>query len=180
MLKMQTLPDGSKVTGVIRDDDGTPLVSGCIRLDQLLHSGVDSSVELASTDTAVEAGEVEEVAAAAMSRALKLGSGISCTVAQGASGQDEAVMAVEDLDKQEAKRKAEIAASAKKAAKRRKELEAVRKRDKYQSDEDRVSEDDQLEVDFLGKIFGDETSKVTPRASPKKPAGPTTTKPGRA
>ena len=66
---METRAIGKKkYTGVVRSDDGTPLRTGCIRLDDVIESGVEDKTTLADTFTACDEHEVENDARAAASR----------------------------------------------------------------------------------------------------------------
>ena len=142
VVKIVTLPDGSDKRGVLRDDDGTPLLTGCIRLDRVVESGVQDCKELASTETAVADDEVTRVSNAARGRLRNLAL-MAPTMQKAADGKDEVVPQAtpEEEGSLAAKVKPRKKATPNKTAKKGAE----------ERSDDSGSEE---RVDFLGSVMG--------------------------
>lgn len=138
-----TRKDGKRMfTGVVREDDGDPPCTGCIRLDYIFDVGVESESVLALSGTAYVVDEVATVEAAAMAKVHNLAA-VECTVRQAENGEHVPVTTAEEASARDAKRKAEIVADAKEKAKKKKEIE--RKRSAGESE---ASESDE-EINYL-------------------------------
>ena len=100
-LKWHSLPDGERVWGVARDDDGTPLRSGCYRLGQQLATGAEKRTRIASSENNVEASELLAAKRAAFA---KTNVKMDATIKQDEDGYDIAAMTAterEEIEKQE-------------------------------------------------------------------------------
>ena len=162
MIKPQTFADGTVRRGILREDDGTPLRSGCIRMDTVMHAGVKEETELASTDTAVRDEEVGDMAMSAFARVPEASS-LEATVKKGKDGME--VQMKTDKDVEEA-----VKAKAKAAAKR-KGQKTLGRNDSNQSRSSYASA-----VDFLSTAMDWAQTESTPtkagklpRATPKVP-----------
>ena len=90
MLKSIVLADGTEMTGVVREDDGRPLRTGCVRLDRLIEAGIKDENELAASETAVDDTEVGRIAASSRSR-MRNYALMDKTVMSGEDGKDTAI-----------------------------------------------------------------------------------------
>ena len=149
MLKSIVLADGTETTGVVREDDGTHPVTGCVRLDRLIEASIKDENELASSKTAVDDTEVGRVAASSRSRMRNYAS-IDKTVTTGQDGKD---AAIPEAEPPEDGQDGQEPTSAKKVT-----PEAAEAND---SDE---------EVDLLGAMLGAE-AVCAAVATPTPPAG---------
>ena len=159
-LKLHSLPDGERVWGVSRDDDGTPLRSGCYRLGQQLATGAEKRTRIASSENDVEASELLAAQRAAFA---KTNVKMDATIKQDEDGYDIAAMTAterEEIEKQE----------------KEQEEKSAKKRKLNKEESDSLSSVD-MGLFLKGMSSSMPSSKVKrPSAKPKVKAGPTKSK----
>ena len=144
---------GKAYSGVLREDDGTPLLSGCIRLTKDIKTAIVQTSLLADAATAVRDKEVSDVAAAARAR-QESNVDTELTVVRGEDGKDKQAKTDEALAAEVAKAEADAKKSKKKNLK-------LLKRNSTESSE----------PNFLDEMIGSARidSPAKPRAIAKNP-----------